>query len=161
MKSKRILVAVIIALLLLGGAAVALAAGNDLATIKRATARYRQVDVAIANGYEAFMDCFSDPVAGGMGFHYVNFDIVDLSLDPRAPEALVFEPQPNGGLRLVSVEYIVPAEPWDSAGNTAPPTLLGQMFHLNEGLGVYVLHAWVWEKNPSGVFADYNPNVSC
>ena len=31
--------------------------------------------------------------------------------------------------------------------------------HLNENLGVYVLHAWVWKYNPNGVFADFNPRV--
>jgi len=25
----------------------------------------------------------------------------------------------------------------------------------------YELHAWIWESNPNGVFASYNPNVSC
>ncbi|MDT8305926.1 MAG: hypothetical protein RRC07_08325 [Anaerolineae bacterium] len=49
----------------------------------------------------------------------------------------------------------------DAAGNTAPPAILGQSLHLNEALGVYVLHAWIWLGNPAGVFADWNPNVSC
>jgi len=25
----------------------------------------------------------------------------------------------------------------------------------------YDLHAWIWEDNPKGVFAQYNPEVSC
>jgi hypothetical protein len=25
----------------------------------------------------------------------------------------------------------------------------------------YEMHVWVWKTNPNGVFADWNPNVSC
>jgi hypothetical protein len=42
----------------------------------------------------------------------------------------------------------------------SPPVLFGQQFHLNTALDVWVLHAWIWKWNPSGVFADYNPRVS-
>jgi len=28
-------------------------------------------------------------------------------------------------------------------------------------LGVYELHAWIWKNNPSGVFYEWNPKVSC
>jgi hypothetical protein len=59
------------------------------------------------------------------------------------------------------VEYIVPAEAWDGAGNSEPPALHGRSFHLNEELGVYVLHAWIWKNNPAGMFEDWNPQVSC
>lgn len=48
---------------------------------------------------------------------------------------------------------------------TRPPELFGQRFTLVEegnryGLpAFYELHAWVWKRNPAGVFADYNPPV--
>ena len=58
----------------------------------------------------------------------------------------------------MAVEYIVPGDFVDPA---APPELLGQTFHLNEALGVWVLHAWVWKDNPAGVFQDWNPEVVC
>jgi hypothetical protein len=64
-------------------------------------------------------------------------------------------------LQLGAVEYIVSADAWDAAGNTMPPELLGQRLHLNAALGVYVLHAWIFFGNPSGVFQDWNPNMSC
>lgn len=25
----------------------------------------------------------------------------------------------------------------------------------------FELHAWIWKGNPNGVFADFNPKVSC
>ena len=31
--------------------------------------------------------------------------------------------------------------------------------HLNESLGVYVLHAWIWKHNESGVLNDTNARV--
>jgi hypothetical protein len=96
-----------------------------------------------------------------MGYHYINTGILDLTVDELQPEAMVYIPSPNDGLQLGAVEYIVPAEAWDAAGNTEPPTALGHNFHLNSTLGVYVLHAWIWKNNPSGMFEDWNPNVSC
>ncbi len=45
--------------------------------------------------------------------------------------------------------------------NTTPPQLHGHSLHLNESLGVYVLHAWIWKNNPAGMFEDWNPKVSC
>ena len=95
-----------------------------------------------------------------MGYHYINVGILDTTVELSRPEAMVYTPGPNGILQLGAVEYIVPAAPWD-ASNSQPPQLFGQTFHLNAGLGVYVLHAWVWKNNPSGMFEDWNPKVSC
>jgi hypothetical protein len=96
-----------------------------------------------------------------MGYHYINTGILDLTVDELQPEAMVYIPGPNGRLQLGAVEYIVPSAAWDAAGNIEPPIALGQSFHLNPTLGVYVLHAWIWKNNPSGMFEDWNPNVSC
>ena len=49
-------------------------------------------------------------------------------------------------------------------GNTAPPRLFNTDFHINPSLltkPFYLLHAWVWERNPSGLLSDWNPRVSC
>ena len=82
-------------------------------------------------------------------------------LDPLQPEAFVYEPLPNGKLHLVAVEWIVPSELWD-AEHDDPPTVLGQELGiLNPALGWYILHAWVWKPNPSGMFNNWNPDVTC
>jgi hypothetical protein len=44
--------------------------------------------------------------------------------------------------------------------------LLGQHFHLSPppGLGVpwhWSLHVWIWAHNPSGMFSEWNPSISC
>jgi hypothetical protein len=41
----------------------------------------------------------------------------------------------------------------------ALPALFGRTFHKHPSLPVYVLHAWVWEENPEGIFADFIPVV--
>ena len=39
--------------------------------------------------------------------------------------------------------------------------LFGETFHRNDGAGLWVLHVWLWNHNPAGLFADWNPTVSC
>jgi hypothetical protein len=134
-----------------------------LARVRRATARYHRVEVAVAAGYdlvEGLDHCFDNPGVGGMGFHYINQGL-DLKLNPLRPEAMVYVPGPNEKLKLGAVEYIVPAADWDAVGHTEPPSVLGHHLHLNQDLGVYVLHVWLWQRNPAGMFEDWNPNVSC
>ena len=96
-----------------------------------------------------------------MGYHYIHTGLLDLTVDALQPEAMVYVPGPNGQFKLGAVEYIVPAADWDANGHTEPPSLLGHHFHLNQDLGVYVLHAWIWRQNPLGIFEDWNPNVTC
>ena len=145
--------------------AIAMAAGKgQLATVRAATASFHRPAAAQAEGYDLVPDldhCFDNPGVGGMGYHYINVSLLDLTLETDKPEAMVYAPVPNGQLKLAAVEYIVPAEPWDSAGNVSPPSVLGQSTHLNEALGVYVLHAWIWQQNPAGLFEDWNPRVTC
>ena len=95
-----------------------------------------------------------------MGFHYINIKLLDTTVDLPHPEAMVSTPSPNG-LQLGAVEYIVPQAAWDATGSTEPPILMGQHFHLNSNLQVYVLHAWIWKNNAAGIFEDWNPTVSC
>lgn len=136
---------------------------SELAQVRAVTAKFQRVEAAQAAGYDlvpGLDHCFDNPGVGGMGIHYINVDLLDLALDLRKPEAMVYVPGPQGRLRLGAVEYIVPAETWD-AEYDHPPMMLGQHLHLNEALGVYVLHAWIWVRNPAGIFEDWNPNVSC
>jgi hypothetical protein len=115
-------------------------------------AEFHRIQSVQAAGYDLVTGldhCFDNPSVGGMGYHNIDAGILDLTVDELQPEAMVYIPGPNDGRQLRSVEYIVPAEACDAAGNTEPPTALGQSFHLNPTLGVYVLHAWIWKDNPS------------
>ncbi|TFG88787.1 MAG: hypothetical protein E4H17_01805 [Gemmatimonadales bacterium] len=86
---------------------------------------------------------------------------VDGQVQWDQPEVLVFMPSPDAsdGVRLGAVEYVVPMAAW--AGE-APPTLFGQTFVPGGPGGVlWTLHVWIWQHNPSGMFAPWNPTVSC
>jgi hypothetical protein len=134
-----------------------------LGQVRNATKAYHKVSVAQAAGYNLVpgLDyCFTNPGVGGMGFHYINVALLDNIIDPLKPEAMVYAPRPNGTLALGAVEYIVPAAAWDAV-NSQPPTLFGHVFALEEALGVYELHAWIWKHNSLGMFYEWNPKVSC
>lgn len=150
-------------------AATAVAEANQtLAAARAGTARYHRIEAALADQYVQASECVSHPFLGAMGYHYANFGLMDATVDPAAPEILVYAPHRNGGLKLVAVEYMVPAAPWD-AMHAGPPTLAGQVFDDHrapaEWHGIpfahYDLHAWVWQNNPSGMFFPFNPTVSC
>ena len=165
-------IAAIIALLVMPIGATA-ADSNDLHRAREGTAAFHSVAKASAAGYELFKDakgiaCIDKPGVGGMGIHYVNGSLIGhMVVDAARPEALVYEPEEDGKLRLVALEYIVFAAPWKNAGHTTPPTLFGHRFELvpkgnRYGLDpFYELHAWVWKHNPRGMFDDWNPKVSC
>ncbi len=131
----------------------------DLAALTRVTAPFHRFDAARAAGWSTrITGCMSDPVEGGMGYHYGNTELIDGEVRPDAPELLLYEPQKNGQMKLVAVEYIVPLTEWH---DSEPPKLFGQPFHINEEFEVWVLHVWLWQTNPSGFFHDWNPTVSC
>ena len=159
MKSGILFMLGLIALLALGAADP-----NELAQLRAATAEFHRLEAAQAAGYDlvpGLDHCFDNSGVGGMGYHYINVSILDTTVELTRPEAMVYTPGPDGNLQLGAVEYIVPAAAWDAEGYTHPPVLFGRFFHLNEALGVYILHVWVWKHNPSDMFEDWNPNVSC
>lgn len=130
---------------------------RQLAAARAGTAGFHKVEDALTAGFEPVSPCVEDPSEGGMGYHYANPE--NTALDPAYPQLLLYEPQKNGRLRLVGVEYLVPyAVVPESA---APPRLFEQDFHPTPHLEAWTLHAWVWRNNPAGLFADYNPRVSC
>ena len=145
--------------LLAVGATAAQAAGNPLADhVRAANDRFKDVSVAVAEGY-APIPCASGIQGGAMGIHYVNGDYLkDGVIDIAKPEAVMYEPMPDGTMALVAVEYIA---------FKGPASLEGQLFSFNSapnryGLDpFYELHVWAWKPNPTGAFADNNPDVTC
>lgn len=120
---------------------------RDLARARRATAKYHDLNAALADG---FVDT-GLPCIEGQGYHYINFSRIG-TLDVEKPQLLVYAP----GNHLVAVEWIIPA----SLVGDVPPTLFGQTFHGPTG-GLFLLHAWVWRANPDGMFADTHPGIHC
>ncbi len=87
---------------------------------------------------------------------------VDHCLLMGEPEVLVYHTGDEGTLVLGAVEWVVPKARWEEAGHTDPPVVFGHSLHvLNPALNWYVAHAWIWTNNPGGMFADWNPSVTC
>ena len=137
------------------------AVNKDLATLRQVTAPFQQFDRAAHAGWSApITACMTDPNgAGGMGFHYGNVGLINGTVSVDKPQLLLYEPEQNGRLRLVAVEYIIP---YTFVPRSAePPVLFNQKFAQVDAFGLWGLHAWVWKENPSGMFAAWNPNVNC
>ena len=171
MRKRIVVAAALVGLAAIVPAAVALAgkSKSDLAAAKKATARFHDVDKVVAAGYAELHDakdiaCIDLAGEGGMGVHYVNGKLVeDAVLDPKRPEALVYEPR-GDGLRLAAAEYIVFESVWKKA---EPPALFGRTFDYvaagnRYGLPPFwALHAWLWKPNPTGTLMAWNPRVTC
>jgi hypothetical protein len=134
---------------------------RDLATLRQATASFHNFAKASKAGWSAeITPCMADPGgAGGMGFHYGKVSLIDGTVSVDKPELLLYEPEKNGKLRLVAVEYIIPYTFHARSG--AAPVLFGREFTRNDVFQLWGLHAWVWKENPSGIFASWNPRVGC
>lgn len=134
---------------------------RDLAILRRVTAAAHDTLAAAEAGWSAqITGCLAAPGEGAMGYHYGNGGYIeDGILRVDQPELLLYEPTKNGGRRLVGVEYVILYRDWPRAA--APPVLFGQQFVQVDAFGLWGLHAWVWAENPRGMFAPWNPRVSC
>ncbi len=199
---KKVLLSLMVAGLLLASVATFVTAApggvtdkdalKALAKARQATDKYHDVNVAVADGYVPVppppaSPCVEVPGLGGMGIHYVNFDIFEAPPDILTPAVLLYVPT-DEGLKLVGVEYFAIAlydagagpAPWLGTEDdpeapppgdwfTTAPTLFGQEEMNGPMAGHddpdmpwhYDLHVWLWQGNPDGIFADFNPNVSC
>ena len=137
------------------------AVSQDLARLRQVTAGFQDFNTASAAGWSAqITPCMTDPGgAGGMGFHYGNVALIDGTASVEKPQLLLYEPEKNGRLRLVAVEYIIPYS--FHARSAAPPRLFNQDFQQVDAFQLWGLHAWVWRENPSGIFSPWNPQVNC
>lgn len=123
---------------------------------------------------------------GAMGVHYFRPDLLGISAPPSPrvdgvgthtdflePGILIYEPQANGSMKLVAVENLVFAKAWKAAGHSAPPSFHGKSFddmHDDPATPIdeahnfeahFDLHVWLYRDNPNGMFAQFNPKVSC
>jgi hypothetical protein len=148
-------------------------------TVRNATEQYRNVANA-APHYAPVLGCVSGSDHGAMGIHYVNGSLLngetllsDGQLDPTKPQALIYEPQSNGELKLVGVEFIIFASALPAG---AAPQVDGHLMQYIDGPttsrpkatpnryglpALFELHVWAWRDNPQGSFVDWNNHVSC
>lgn len=130
-----------------GAAAAAQGTGEPtLAEVRQLTERFKDVKVALADGYirDPFDLCDTAEMMGmpaplgAMGIHYFRPDLLGVTAPPnprvdgngthtdfRKPAILIYEPQADGTLQLVAVENLVFQAAWRAAGHSAPPTFQG------------------------------------
>ena len=165
-----------------------------LMEVRAATERYRDIALAVADGYirDPFDLCdtaemMGRPAAlGAMGVHYVRPDLLGITAPPsprvngagvhtdfRTPSILIYEPQADGSMELVAVENLVFARAWRDRGHSAPPSFHGVPYdtmtddpataadeaHMFEPH--FDRHVWLYRDNPNGIFAPFNPAVTC
>jgi hypothetical protein len=166
----------------------------SLDEVRQATERFRDVSVALAEGYVRdpgdiceTAEMMGKPVAlGAMGIHFFRPDLLGIAAPPnprvdgtgthtdfRNPAILIYEPQADGSLELVAVENLVFRKVWHAAGNNALPTFQGVAYDtmaddpgtvIDEAHNFephYDRHAWIYRENSNGVFAVFNPSVTC
>ena len=165
-----------------------------LQEVRAATERFRDVNVALAEGYVRDPMNLCDTAEmmgrpshlGAMGIHFFRPDLLGITAPPsprvdgngthtdfRKPSILIYEPQADGSLELVAVENLVFQKSWHAAGNRKPPSFKGVLYdsmqddprtkideaHMFEPH--YDRHVWLYRENPNGIYAQFNPNVSC
>ena len=141
-------------------------APKELARLHKAVDRFKDVRAAEKAGYVATKECVSEK-NGAMGIHYLNGKLIaDGRIDPLKPEILLYAPKKGGGLALVAVEWFKLDADNDAATVEKAPkvhgaTFDGPMDHDGTAPVHYDLHMWLYAKNPKGLFAQYNPRVSC
>ncbi|HEX8125829.1 MAG TPA: hypothetical protein VF548_09630 [Allosphingosinicella sp.] len=162
--------------------------------VRAATSRFRDVEVALAEGYVRDPGNMCDTASmmgrpkamGGMGIHFFRPDLLGIKGPPdprvdgdgthtdfRKPSILIYEPRADGSLELVAVENLVFKKAWHSAGNAGRPSFHGVEYddmaddpatpvdeaHMFEPH--YDRHVWLYRPNPAGLFAQFNPTVTC
>jgi len=121
--------------------------------LRHVTDDYRWLENAEKDGYKRITECIEKPGVGAMGFHYAKEDLIDDKTQARKPEVLVYMPNKYGRYKLVAVEFISTA--------AEKPSIAGVEFETGPFPDSWARHAWVWRDNPDGMFAAYNPDLSC
>ena len=185
MRSKTLAIPVSIIFLMMFAVAAFGGATNpdalkELAQARRATLQYLNSELptwdGVVGGYIQ-----ASPRVPGMGYHYVNFALLDPIFDVEAPEILLFDDAGNGR-RLVGVEYVSTVLPEGFTGSEDDWHVHLASCHYTDGSeelcnspadanppsgefldfwhpDLWALHVWLWEGNPDGIFAEFNPNI--
>jgi hypothetical protein len=127
-----------------------------------------------------------DKALGGMGIHFFRPDLLGITAPPnprvdgngthtdfRKPSILIYEPRADGSLELIAVENLVFEKSWKAAGNKSLPKFHGVEYDhmlddpatsIDEAHGFephYDRHVWLYRPNANGMFAQFNPTVTC
>lgn len=144
-------------------------AAHYRARAREATSQYQDRAAAIADGFRPL-----GPDAPAMGRHWLHPGrVLDGGFDPARPAGLTYI-NVAGRPTLIGVFYVLPLEP-GARPPVEPAAAEAWHFHNGDfteeavlsvhapadgedapGLRIAVLHAWVWDENPDGLFAAEN-----
>jgi hypothetical protein len=121
------------------------AADVDLDQLRADVEKYKDINVALADGYiTPDNHCVSaageglPAELGAMGIHYIHPAMLEITgTDPKVngnstytdwtkPSVLIYEPQADGALELVAVENLVFEAAWEASGKTEELVLNGR-----------------------------------
>ncbi|MCG6884487.1 MAG: hypothetical protein LJE62_12105 [Silicimonas sp.] len=121
------------------------AADVDLDAMREAVSKYKDIEVAKAEGYiSPDNHCVSaageglPAELGAMGIHYIRPDLLEITeTQPRVngnstytdwslPSILIYEPQADGSMELVAVENLVFEASWEASDKTEELVLNGR-----------------------------------
>ncbi len=121
------------------------AADVDLDQLRELTTKYKDIEVALADGYiSPDNHCVSakgeglPAELGAMGIHYIQPALLEITAtEPRVdgmsthtdwtrPSVLIYEPQSDGSLELVAVENLVFEKAWEASAKTEELVLNGR-----------------------------------
>lgn len=148
---------------------------TQLAQVRQVTDKYHDVNVAFAEGFINFNPRCESSAAGGMGYHFGLPSRLNAPPSMLEPALLLYNGDGSGGFQLVGVEYfqavIQDGRPYFGDGRDLrpqpAPTMFGQTFngpmpgHTPDMPWHWDLHVWVWQANPAGTFAQWNPAMNC
>ena len=153
---------------------------GQLDQVRTSTEKYRDIDAAWADGFMQITD-----EVPNMGAHFINVARgVDGVFDPSEPEVLLYVHDEAGEWELVGTSFILskeqvgPDHPEAFAGpldnwhihfsvctgpNVASRSSTAEECRQQGGIWAptlgWMIHAWVWEDNPLGVFNMWNPEI--
>ena len=131
---------------------------DQLEAAREATRKYKDVNVALADG---FVPVGTD--VPGEGFHYLNPTRLDCTFDPAHPEVLLYALLPGQTqLRLVALEYLIRFDCTEKGKDGPPPEGFAgnlDVWGNDEPVPFWNLNAWLYFKNPDGLFTSLNPRV--
>jgi hypothetical protein len=158
---------------------------SDFAAMRTATARFQDVNVAIAEGYvrDPMNACDTAEMVGwsmATGVHYFRPDLIGSKTSPgtargdsRKPGILIYAPRANGSLELVAVEDLQVKWDWREGGESKASKIHGAQNELiadNPATKVneaqmfephYDRHVWIFRDNPKELLAYFDRDASC
>jgi len=152
---------------------------KQLDEVRKATAKYKDVNVAYADGFinaDEETGCTNSP-AGTEGFHFINFDRLGAPNNTLEPPILLYTRDASGKYILAGVEYlqwvIVNDDVYFGDGRDLPPEskIAPRLFdrdfdgpmagHTDDMPWHFDLHVWLWAGNDAGVFQAWNTSMVC